>query len=347
MTIARLSLPALVLLAACSKEGSGPKAGKGDPPPLSVADTLAVARAYAQAERLQDAITQYEKARGMGATGRDESAELASVYDIAGDYANAERIYREWLAKVPDDAEFVQQLGLTLLLQKRIPEGVTELKRATTLAPNEPRIKQDYGYALLQSGDARTAVTVLEAIVDKEPGRSDAWVLLAEALAARNDHDDMATAIEACTHALRADGTNANALKLRARFRMQAEEYERAFTDYELLVRGRPNDPGAYLGSAGALIALNRLPEAKTRVDRAEELAGKHPWVRLRKAQLAWRAGERAGYDEIKALAVEHNDSVEVWRDVKDAARKFGDKDAAREAALQLARIQRGEKAPR
>ncbi len=346
MTIARLALPALVLLAACNKDGAGPKAGGGEPPPMSVADTLAVARAYAQAERLQDAISQYEKARAMGAAGRDESAELASVYDIAGDYTNAERIYREWLAKVPDDAEFVQQLGLTLLLQQRTAEGVAELERATTLAPTDPRIRQDYGYALLQSGDARGAVKVLEAIVEQEPGRSDAWVLLAEAFAARNDHDDMASAIEACTHALRADGTNANALKLRARFRMQADDYERAFIDYELLVHGRPNDPGAYLGSAGALIAMNRLAEAKTRVDRAAELAGTHPWVRLRKAQLAWRSGDRAGYEDLKALAIAHNDSVEVWRDVKDAARKFGDTSVAKEAAAQLARIRSGARAP-
>jgi hypothetical protein len=33
-----------------------------------------------------------------------------------------------------------------------------------------------------------------------------------------------------------------------------------------------------------------------------------------------------------------------VWRDVKDAARKFGDKAAAKEAASQLARIQRGDR---
>jgi hypothetical protein len=64
--------------------------------------------------------------------------------------------------------------------------------------------------------------------------------------------------------------------------------------------------------------------------------------VHLRRAQLAWRAGDRAGYETLKALAAEHTDSVEVWREVKDAARKFGDKSAAKEAAAQLARIQRG-----
>ena len=341
-----LSLALATSLLACGRGATGPGRAGGEPPAMTVADTLAVARAYAQAERLADAIAQYEKARTMGAVGRDESAELASVYDIAGDYANAERIYREWLEKTPDDAEFVQQLGLTLLLEKRTAEGVAELKRATVLAPDDPRIQQDYGYALLEAGDAKSAVDVLQAIVEKEPGRSEAWLLLAEALAARDEHDDLAAAIEACTHALRADGTNANALKLRARLRSLSDDYERAFADYELLARGRPNDAGAYLGAAGALIALNRLPEAKTRVDRAAELKGDHPWVRLRRAQLAWRSGDRAGYDALKVLALEHNDSVEVWRDVKDAARKFGDKAAAKEAAAQLARIHRGEKAP-
>ncbi len=331
-------------LVACSRGAEGPGRAGGEPPPMSVADTLAVARSYAQAERLPEAITQYEKARAMGAVGRDESAELASVYDITGDYANAERIYREWLAKTPDDAEFAQQLGLTLLLLKRTNDGVAQLKRAATLAPEDPRVQQDYGYALLEAGDAKAAVDVLQGAVDKDPGRSDAWLLLAEALAARNEHDDQPAAIEACTHALRADGTNANALKLRARLRMQADDYERAFADYELLARGRPNDAGAYLGSAGALIALNRLAEAKTRVDRAEELKGDHPWVRLRRAQLAWRSGDRAGYESLKTLAVSHNDSIEVWRDIKDAARKFGDKAAAKEAAAQLARI-RGDRA--
>jgi tetratricopeptide (TPR) repeat protein len=117
MKIARNLFVAMLLVVASACGGGAVKEPRaGEPPPMTVADTLAVARAYAQAERLQDAITQYEKARSMGAAGRDESAELASVYDIAGDYANAERIYREWLAKSPDDAEFAQQLGLTLLL---------------------------------------------------------------------------------------------------------------------------------------------------------------------------------------------------------------------------------------
>jgi predicted Zn-dependent protease len=100
------------------------------------------------------------------------------------------------------------------------------------------------------------------------------------------------------------------------------------------------------LGAAGALIALNRLDEAKAHVERAEKLAGDHPWVRLRKAQLAWRAGDRGGYDEMRRIAAEHPDSIEVWRDIKDAARKFGDKSAAKEAATQLARLQRGEREP-
>jgi tetratricopeptide (TPR) repeat protein len=126
----------------------------------------------------------------------------------------------------------------------------------------------------LQSDDPKGAVAVLEPIVAQDPGRAEAWLLLAEARAAQGD---LAGAIEACTSSLRADGTYANALKLRARLRMLSDDYERAFADYELLARGRPNDAGAYLGSAGALIALNRLPEAKARVDRAAELKGDHP----------------------------------------------------------------------
>ena len=342
-------LPLIVVIAslglvfACGTRAPARKAQPGEPPPLSVADTLAVARSYAQAERFDEAVAQYEKARTMGATGRTESAELASVYDVKGDYANAERIYRDWLARVQNDAEFQQQLGLTLLLQKRTDEGVAALKHATELAPDDLHIQQDYGYALLQAGDAKNAERTLKAVVGHDAARSEAWLLLAQAQWQLSDYE---AAIAACTSALRADGTNADALRLRARLRMETDNYERAFADYELLARGKPNDAGAYLGAAGALIALNRLGEAKTHVERAEKLAGDHPWVRLRKAQLAWRAGDRMGYEDLRRIATDHPDSIEVWRDIKDAARKFGDKSTAKEAASQLARLQRGEPNP-
>lgn len=331
----------LLGLAACGGSNASTKGANGEPPPMSTRDSLAKARVYAQRQQFPQAIAAYEEARKQGADGRTESAELASIYDVTNDYPNAERIYREWLTKTPDDAEFTQQLGLTLLLQNRNPEGLTELEKALKLAPDDLHIQQDYAYALIQNNELKKATAVLDLIVAKDQGRAEAWLLLADAHARSGAFE---AAIEDCTSALKADGTLADALKLRARLRMQIDDYERAFADYELLARGRANDAGALLGSAGALIALNRLPEAKERVERAEKVTGgDHPWVLLRKAQLGWRAGDRGGYDALQKMTTEHPDSLELWRDIKDAARKFNDKPMAKEAAAQLARLQRPE----
>ncbi|MBC7793259.1 MAG: tetratricopeptide repeat protein [Clostridia bacterium] len=328
----------LLILAACAGSRNQTRSATSEPP-LSSKDQLAMGRAYAQQQKFPQSIAAYEEARRRGSVGRTESAELASIYDVTNDYPNAERIYREWLVKTPDDAEFAQQLGLTLLLENKNDEGLVELTRAQKLAPDDLRIQQDYAYGLIQTGDIKSAISVLDTIVLKDQSRAEAWLLLADAHARNGAYE---AAIEDCTSALKADGTLGDALKLRARLRMQIDDYEHAFADYELLARGRSQDAGAYLGSAGALIALNRVDDAKVRVERAEKLAGPdHPWVKLRNAQLAWRRGDRAGYESLQKMTLEHPDSLELWRDVKDAARKFNDKATAKDAAAQLARLQR------
>jgi predicted Zn-dependent protease len=306
---------------------------------MSTRDTVALARTYMQQERYPQAVAAFEEARKNGATGRSESAELASIYDITRDYTNAERIYREWLAKTPGDAEFEQQLGLTLLSQNRNAEGVAELAKALEHAPDDLHVQQDYAYGLIQTDEPKKAIAILESIVAKDQGRAEAWLLLADAHARIGAYE---TAIADCTSALKADGSLADALQQRARLRMRIDDYEHAFADYELLARGRAQDAGALLGSAGALIALNRLPEAKERVERAEKLVNpQHPWIQLRKAQLAWRGGDKGGYDTLVQLSKEHPDNLEIWRDIKDASRKFKDSAMSKEAAANLARLQR------
>lgn len=297
---------------------------------------LVWARALALTNQLDDAAAKYEEARRRGERGRDLHAELASVYDVAGRYGEAIAVYRDYLSAHPDDAELHQELGLTLLLARQPSEAVAALRRAIELAPRNLQVRQDLGYALLQAGDAKAAAIELRAVVAADGARSEAWRFLAQALAAAKD---MTAALEAATRAVETSQPATEALQLRARLRAELGDDRGALADWRALLAASPKDPGVMLGAAGALIALGQLDDAAALVDGAAASAGDHPWVKLRRAQLAWRRGDEKSVAQLEALADSYPTSLEVWRELHTAAQKTSNAKLRKKAAAHLTEL--------
>lgn len=88
---------------------------------------------------------------------------LASVYQSQGQEPQAEKVLREGLARSPQEATLHHVLGLALARQQRLPDAVTELAKASQLAPANQRYRYVHAVALNSSGQTATAIKVLEA----------------------------------------------------------------------------------------------------------------------------------------------------------------------------------------
>src|SRR5262249_22617798 len=63
-----------------------------------------------------------------------------------------EKILRAGLARHPDDASLHHSLGLLLVRRKDLPSALDSLKRATELAPDNPRFAYVYAVGLRSAG---------------------------------------------------------------------------------------------------------------------------------------------------------------------------------------------------
>jgi Flp pilus assembly protein TadD len=90
---------------------------------------------------------------------------LASTNQIAG----AEDIFHALSASC-DSAMAYHGLGLVYLKRSRLGEGVNQLRRAREMEPSSADVRNDYGYALLLSGEYYDAVFELRTALELAGG---------------------------------------------------------------------------------------------------------------------------------------------------------------------------------
>lgn len=293
-------------------------------------------RALMHQQQLPEAAEKMEQARTLGHTERRLFLELASVYDVSRRYSDAIRTFRTYLTGHPDDLEFRHQLGLTLLLAGDPKGAATALKQALTLAPNDPVLTQDWGYALLRSGRLTQAIAVLTPVAQKGPDAYVAALYLGRAYARQGDYRKALRWLDQAV----ADGKNdPRPTQARAMVHRAAGHHPEALADYQRWIRARPDDPVALVGVAGVLIALDRLDDAEKALRRVDANPDDHPQLRFRMAQIAWRRGDTDAVATLHALAQSTPDNPHRWRELHLAAQAFKDRALAQKALQELRRL--------
>lgn len=101
---------------------------------------------------------------------------LASLYQSQGLEQQAEQALRNGLARAPEDASLHHVLGLALARQRHLPDALAELAKANQLAPTNLRYRYVYAVALNSTGQAATAINVLEATHNDFPQDQDVLI---------------------------------------------------------------------------------------------------------------------------------------------------------------------------
>ena len=94
---------------------------------------------------------------------------LADLYRMQGKETDAEKVLREAISLSPSAAAAHHALGLSLIRQKRYDEAISELGRATGLAPEESRFAYVYVVALNSLDRAQDARAALDKALRRFP----------------------------------------------------------------------------------------------------------------------------------------------------------------------------------
>jgi predicted CXXCH cytochrome family protein len=116
-----------------------------------------------------EAKAAFERALELDPTFAPAAVNLAEAHRVSGDESGAERVLREALVRQPSEAAVHHALGLSLVRQRRLMDGVAALGKAHELAPANVRFAYVYAVALLDTGQREAALAVLHAALREHP----------------------------------------------------------------------------------------------------------------------------------------------------------------------------------
>jgi tetratricopeptide (TPR) repeat protein len=149
-----------------------------DPEYMQAINNLGVR--YLIANRVDDAIAQFQRAIAIDQHAPASYSNLAHALVIKGDPASAERAVRRAVELNPEDPKAAYLLGLALVMQDKFTtEAVANLRRSEHLSP---RARLTLGLALARTGSVADAREALASCLKSSDGpvRAEAERLLAQ-----------------------------------------------------------------------------------------------------------------------------------------------------------------------
>ena len=130
----------------------------------------------------------YSMAEMRGVTDSNVGTELQAQ----GDFGEAIALYRDALARDPEDAVAYSNLGTALAATGELGEAITQYRRALNLAPNDADSHYNLANALAAQGRLADAVGQFRAALEIEPGFAEAHINLGSALVMLGRPEDAA-----------------------------------------------------------------------------------------------------------------------------------------------------------
>jgi tetratricopeptide (TPR) repeat protein len=152
--------------------------------------------AMAQA-RPGEAETAYRAALRLDPSFAATYVNLADLYRKQGRDTEGERVLSDGIAAAPEEPTLYYALGLLQVREKRLPDALPNLHRASELAPEHIHYAYVYALALDKAGEKDSAVRTLEDVVERDPDHRDAVIMLVNIHRERADQEAAESVIEA------------------------------------------------------------------------------------------------------------------------------------------------------
>jgi tetratricopeptide (TPR) repeat protein len=173
--------------------------------PESDADAyIALAQGYVDANRGAQAVKLLQDAQTKFPSETAVSFELGAVLDKQKKFAESEAVFRQLIAKEPQNAQALNYLGYMLADRgERLSESLDYLKRALAIEPENGSYLDSIGWAYFKDGKLQLAVENLKRAADQMQANSVVQDHYGEVLFKLGRYDD---AIGAWNRALSGDG---------------------------------------------------------------------------------------------------------------------------------------------
>jgi len=122
---------------------------------------IQLGRMLAMSGKSEDAATELESGLKLDPSDENAKRDLAEVYSDQKKFGDAEKIYRDLLSKLPNDAGLHYRLGRSLLQQKKFDLSQQELMKAVQLKPD---VGEPYGDLAIAANENKNYPIVIQAL---------------------------------------------------------------------------------------------------------------------------------------------------------------------------------------
>jgi protein O-GlcNAc transferase len=231
------------------------------------------AYSLAATQRTGPAITKMKAALVTEPQNAELHDELGSLYAQQKNWTQAQSEFA--IAIRMNSNMAVAHLHLGLAMQARGEKGgLTELARASELAPQNEVIAVEYGKALAVSGQDEQAITIFQHLLDVDPESTAASYQLALALQRSNKVEE---AISLLKKVVAAEPNNAEAMTNLGMALCQAQLAKDAVPALQRAVALAPESVTAHQDLAAAYVQLSQFSDAVSELHQAIKLAPDQP----------------------------------------------------------------------
>ena len=206
----------------------------------------------------------------------------------AGQYAAAEKAYREVLSSTPNEPKALRQLAVIYFDQGQLLQAIPLLKQAADQQPNDLELQFKFGTSLLALRQFTEAREIATRILDQKPGHQEALALLADTATSISDVTEIRKAIEARRSADQ-DGAGYHvALGL---LDLKQNNVASAEREFKAAIETDRKSTVAHAALANLYWSQNNQKAAEQEFAKAAELAPERPALRVRYAEFLQRTG--------------------------------------------------------
>jgi tetratricopeptide (TPR) repeat protein len=236
------------------------------------------------------AITSFGCAKEKEET-KEQHLSRANEYVRAEQYDKAEKEYREVLRIAAENLAALRQLAFIYLDQGQLLQAYPLLKKSAELRPDDPEIQLKLGLLFVAVGSYPEARDAALQVLEKQPGKEEALLLLVDASRKPEDIEDARKLIQSLREK---DEDRAQYHLALGGLDLRQNEQTRAESEFKTALSLEPKsvETNAALGSF--YWSRNDLKEADQAFKTAVELAPPRSRVRLRYADFLLRTGATA-----------------------------------------------------
>lgn len=195
---------------------------------------------------------------------------LGELSIAKGDFAEAERVFRDAILHDPQSRAGQSGMATTLFHLGRLEEAARHAQIATQLAPHDAKTWADYGHLLGQTGDLDAARRAYETALDADPTLAIGQAGLSGVLARQGN---LEKAVQWAKAAAESDPASANLQTGLGYVLLERDNLEEATRAFEAALQIDETAAAAHVGLGIVLEKRGDLGEAIVRARRGAELA--------------------------------------------------------------------------